>query len=76
MTYMVYTFSFHLSGLCPYDDDHRAMDALLSMCINRGYTFKVRFNQISAVDRSACVDVHLIPEREARLFYRWAWYER
>ena len=75
MIYLVYSFTFHLSGLCPYDDDHLAMDQLISLCLNRGYTFKVTSKLISSVDRSYMIDVHMIPEKEARQFYAYSWYK-
>ena len=65
---MVYRFTFHLSDIAPYNDDHQALNALISLCYNRGYTHKVFFNRISSTDKSINVDVYRISAEDAQRF--------
>lgn len=72
MRYMVYSFTFHLSGLCPYDDEHRAMEQLLTLCFAQHYNYKLHWSDISSVDSSVTIDVYNISLSDQRRFLHYS----
>ena len=72
MTFYVYSFSFHLSGLTPMDREHQALNQLLSLCFVREYDYRLHWGVISSSDRSVTIDVYGITFDDVHPFLPFA----